>query len=125
LNTGDGSVDVSRGRGRLRVNTGDGRIHITEFDGDVNAETGDGRITLAGRFTQLSARTGDGSISLALPADFNATIETNAESVVNDGLAVTEDTDTSRRLRRWKVGRGGNVFTLRTGDGSIILQRAG
>jgi DUF4097 and DUF4098 domain-containing protein YvlB len=124
LQTGDGAVDVSRGRGRLRVNTGDGRIHITDYDGDVNAETGDGRITLAGRFTRLSARTGDGAISLALPADFNATIETNAESVVNDGLAVSEDTDTTRRTRRWKVGRGGNLFTLSTGDGRIILQRA-
>jgi DUF4097 and DUF4098 domain-containing protein YvlB len=124
LHTGDGSVDVNNGRGRLRVNTGDGRIRIADFDGDVNAVTGDGRITLAGRFTQLSARTGDGSISLALPADFNATIETNAESVINDGLTVSEDKDATRRVRRWKVGRGGPVFTLNTGDGRIILERA-
>ena len=124
LNTGDGSVDVNGGHGRLRVHTGDGRIRITNFDGDADAQTGDGRITLAGRFTRLSARTGDGSISLALPADFNATIETNAESVVNDGLAITEETDASKRVRRWKVGRGGNVFTLSTGDGRILLHRA-
>lgn len=125
LQTGDGSVDVSGGRGRLRVNTGDGRIRIVNYDGDVNALTGDGRITLAGRFTHLAARTGDGSISLALPAGFNATIETNSEFVTNDGLAISEDTDTSKRVRRWKVGGGGgNVFTLHTGDGRIILHRA-
>ena len=124
LHTGDGSVDVSGGRGRLRVDTGDGRIRVTKFDGEVDARTGDGRITLAGRFTQLAARTGDGSISLALPADLNVTIETNAESVINDGLAVAEDANTEQRVRRWRVGRGGNVFTLRTGDGRIILQRA-
>jgi DUF4097 and DUF4098 domain-containing protein YvlB len=124
LQTGDGSIDVSGGRGRLRAHTGDGRVRIVNFDGEVNAETGDGRITLAGRFTRLSASTGDGSISLALPADFNATIETDAESVTSDGLAISEDTDTTRRVRRWKVGRGGNVFTLRTGDGRILLHRA-
>jgi hypothetical protein len=44
--------------------------------------------------------------------------------VTNDGLAVSEDTNTSSRVRRWKVGKGGNVFTLHTGDGRIILHRA-
>ena len=124
LRTGDGSVDVRDGRGRLRVNTGDGRILISNFDGAAEARTGDGRITLDGRFTQLAAQTGDGSISLSLPADVNATVETNTVSVVNDGLAVAEDTDSAKRVRRWRVGSGGSVFTLRTGDGQIILRRA-
>ncbi|MBA3323407.1 MAG: hypothetical protein H0T45_18450, partial [Pyrinomonadaceae bacterium] len=29
------------------------------------------------------------------------------------------------RVRRWRVGRGGNLFTLRTGDGHIFLRRQG
>ena len=124
LRTGDGSIEVRNGRGRLLANTGDGHVSITNFDGEADARTGDGGITLDGRFTQLAARTGDGSISLALPADSNVTIETHAESVSNDGLAVPEDTGTSKRVRRWKVGHGGAVFTLRTGDGHITLRRS-
>lgn len=127
LQTGDGSIDVSGGRGRLRAQTGDGRIQITSFDGEADARTGDGRISLDGRFTQLAARTGDGSISLSLPTDVNATIETDAETVNSDGVAVPEDTDTpedrEKRVRRWKVGRGGQLITLRTGDGQIVLRQ--
>lgn len=125
LRTGDGSIEVRNGRGRLLANTGDGHVSITNFDGEADARTGDGGITLDGRFTQLAARTGDGSISLALPADSNVTIETHAESVSNNGLAVPEDAGTSKHVRRWKVGRGGAVFTLRTGDGHITLRRSG
>ncbi len=125
LKTGDGSIDVVDGRGRVIVRTGDGRIRIAKFDGAADAVTGDGRILLDGRFTQLAARTGDGSITLALPADFNATLETDAEKVISEGLTVTEETGSSKRLRRWKIGNGGMLITLRTGDGRIILQRAG
>ncbi len=123
LHTGDGPVDVLGGRGRLRVDTGDGQIRIAEYDGTADARTGDGRITLDGRFAQLAARTGDGSISLSLPAGSNVIVETHAETVVNDGLAVAEDPDnTAGRVRRWRVGSGGNLLTLRTGDGQIILR---
>ncbi len=124
LNTGDGSIDVSEGRGRLRANTGDGRIRITDFEGDADATTGDGRITLEGRFTRLGARTGDGTISLAMPSDSNATIETDAGSVISDGWAVAEDgSSAEKRVRRWRVGRGGEVFKLRTGEGQIVLRQ--
>ncbi|MGB8509233.1 MAG: DUF4097 family beta strand repeat-containing protein [Pyrinomonadaceae bacterium] len=122
LHTGDGPVDVTGGRGRLRVETGDGRIRIENFDGEADARTGDGRISLDGRFRQLTAQTGEGTISLALPSDLNITIETNAETVINDGVAVAEDTE-QKRVRRWRVGGGGQLFKLHTGDGQIILRR--
>jgi DUF4097 and DUF4098 domain-containing protein YvlB len=125
LRTGDGAVDVTDGRGRLRVETGDGRVRIESFDGEAFAQTGDGRITLEGRFRSLTAHTNDGGIALALPTDVDATIETDAESVVNDGLATSADnSNEEQRVRRWRVGRGGNTFSLRTGDGSIYLRRA-
>src|SRR5919107_6031050 len=123
LHTGDGTIDVTGSRGRLRAETGDGRIRVEDFDGDADARTGDGRITLDGNFRSLSARTGDGTISLALPEGSNATIETNAESVSNDGVAVAETPDTEARTRRWRIGSGGQTFTLSTGDGRIILRR--
>jgi DUF4097 and DUF4098 domain-containing protein YvlB len=125
LRTGDGSVDVSDGHGRLRVETGDGRVRVTSFAGEAFAQTGDGRITLDGRFTRLTAHTNDGGISLTLPADADATIETDAGLVVNDGLAVVADnSNDEQRVRHWRVGRGTGQISLRTGDGSIYLRRA-
>jgi DUF4097 and DUF4098 domain-containing protein YvlB len=123
LRTGDGAIDVTGAAGKLRADTGDGRILIEGFDGEAEAQTGDGRITLDGSFRQLSARTGDGTILLTLPGGVNAVIETDASAVSNDGVAVAEDANEERRVRRWRVGNGGQVFTLRTGDGRVILQR--
>jgi DUF4097 and DUF4098 domain-containing protein YvlB len=123
LHTGDGAIDVSAGQGRLRAVTGDGRIRVDGFDGDAEARTGDGRITLDGNFKSLTARTGDGTISLAMPDGANVTVETDAESVINDdGIAVAES-PADKRVRRWRIGGGGQVLNLHTGDGQIILRR--
>jgi DUF4097 and DUF4098 domain-containing protein YvlB len=121
LRTGDGSIEVSNGGGQLQANTGDGRIRA-EFDGRVDARTGDGSISLAGRFTALAARTGDGSISLAVPSDSSFILETDAEDLTNEGLTVSEDVAPSTRVKRWRVGAGGVVFTLHTGDGHVVLR---
>ena len=43
-------------------------------------------------------------------------------SASNEGLTVSEDITPSARLKRWKVGRGGNVFVLSTGEGRIVLR---
>jgi DUF4097 and DUF4098 domain-containing protein YvlB len=126
LNTSDGRIEVRDSRGGLVAKTGDGRIEIENFNGSVDARTEDGRITLGGRFAQLAARTGSGTILLTLPSDSNTTIETDAESVENEGgLTLTEEASSAKRLKRWKIGRGGNVLRLRTGDGRIILRRDG
>ena len=58
-----------------------------------------------------------------MPEGASAIIETDAETVVSDGMAVEEGAGSGGRLRRWKVGAGGRVYTLRTGDGQIILRR--
>jgi hypothetical protein len=125
LNTGDGALDVDDSGGHLHAVTGDGRIQIARFDGEADVQSGDGRVVLDGRFTRLAARTSDGGISLTMPASVDATIETDAGLVVNDGLAVSADnSNEEQRVRRWRVGRGGTLFTLRTSDGSIYLRRA-
>jgi hypothetical protein len=93
------------------------------FDGQLDARTGDGAIRLDGNFNGLSARTGDGSISLSVPSASNFTIETNADGdVTNEGLTLTEDITPSRRVKRWKIGNGGKVFVLNTGDGQIVVR---
>ncbi|HWS53551.1 MAG TPA: DUF4097 family beta strand repeat-containing protein, partial [Pyrinomonadaceae bacterium] len=123
LRTGDGPVDVVGGGGKLRVTTADGRIRIENFEGEADARTGDGRITLDGRFRQLSARTGDGTIALVIPEGASADIETDASTVINDGVALALDPANESRVRRFKVGGGGQLYTLKTGDGQVILRR--
>ena len=123
LRSGDGPITVNNSGGQLHVNTGDGPIQINKFDGQVDARTGDGPIALDGNFNALSARTGDGEISLSVPAGSSFTIETNApEGISNEGFEVAEDVTLSPRVKRWRVGNGGRVFILRTGEGKVSLR---
>jgi DUF4097 and DUF4098 domain-containing protein YvlB len=123
LRSGDGPISVNNSGGQLHVNTGDGPIHINKFDGQVDARTGDGPIALDGNFNALSARTGDGEISLTVPAGSSFTIETNAsEGISNEGFDVAEDVTPSPRVKRWRVGNGGRVFVLKTGEGKVLLR---
>jgi DUF4097 and DUF4098 domain-containing protein YvlB len=123
LRSGDGAIVVSNSGGLLHVNTGDGTIQISKFDGQVDARTGDGSIALDGIFKALSAKTGDGEISLTVPAGSSFTIETNLpDEITNEGFTVSEDITRSPRLKRWKIGNGGQIFVLRSGDGKILLR---
>jgi DUF4097 and DUF4098 domain-containing protein YvlB len=123
LRSGDGPITVNNSGGVLHVNTGDGPIQINKFDGQLDARTGDGPLVLDGTFNALSARTGDGQISLAVPAGSSFTIETNAsEGIANEGFDVAEDVTPSPRVKRWRVGNGGRVFILKTGEGKILLR---
>lgn len=123
LRSGDGSIHVANSGGQLDVNTGDGGIQVTKFDGQVDARTGDGEIALDGNFNALSARTGDGQITLSVPAGSSFTIETNApDEISNEGFIVAEDITPSPRLKRWRIGNGGKVFVLKTGEGKILLR---
>jgi DUF4097 and DUF4098 domain-containing protein YvlB len=123
LRSGDGPIEVANGGGQLQVNTGDGVIRVIKFDGQVDARTGDGAIALDGNFNSLSARTGDGTISLSVPAGSSFTIETNApDEISNEGFVVAEDITPSPRVKRWKIGNGGKVFVLKTGEGKILLR---
>ena len=123
LRSNDGPITVSNSGGQLHVTTDDGPIQINKFDGQVDARTGDGPIALDGNFNAVSARTGDGEISLTVPAGSSFTIETNStEEITQEGFNVAEDITPSPRVKRWKVGNGGRVFVLRTGEGKILLK---
>ena len=123
LRSGDGPIEVANGGGQLQLNTGDGLIRVIKFDGQVDARTGDGEIALDGNFNSLSARTGDGTISLTVPAGSSFTIETNApDEISNEGFNVAEDITPSPRVKRWRIGNGGKIFVLKTGDGKILLR---
>lgn len=149
LNSGDGSVRAERVGGQLTVHTGDGSISVADASGAVDVDSGDGSIDVRGRLESVRVRsgdgsvhveadegsvlksdwsvtTGDGAISLQVPANLDADVD--AES--GDGR-VTADwatdqprrSDEERQSFRGRLGNGGQVLRLRTGDGSIEIRR--
>ncbi len=152
LRTGDGSITTDRVTGEIEVRTGDGAIRMEKAEGRLNLETNDGSITLSARPTVLRAKTGDGSIrvqiepdtamaeawdlttsdgsvTLTLPPSFNAEIdaETSDGSVRSShpALSIERDDEERRERRRelrTKMGEGGPVLRIRSGDGSIRFE---
>jgi DUF4097 and DUF4098 domain-containing protein YvlB len=123
LRNSAGSIVVSDSKGQLTVNAGNGQVRVSNFDGAVDARSGAGRVYLGGRFTKLSAQTDNQAIVLTLSRDSNAIVETNSESVTNEGVEASEETGPSQRPRRFKIGSGGPLFILRSGTGRVILRR--
>lgn len=150
LRTNDGSVRADGIHGQLDVLTRDGSITIDDIDGDATLSTGDGGITTNGRLAVLKARSGDGSVTIRadrgsamtsdwtvqtedgsvavyLPESFNAEIdaETGDGTIRSEFDVQSRDTGsehTRRRVLRGKLGTGGNLLRIRTGDGSINLR---
>jgi DUF4097 and DUF4098 domain-containing protein YvlB len=148
LRTGDGAVRLQRIEGDITVSTGDGSVAARELDGVVTVTTGDGSVEMSGRFAGLKARTGDGSVGIdalpgstmqrdwtvtsgdggvmiRLPSDFNAEVDarTGDGVISTTGIALTRRPGEveRRRVVRGRVGTGGEVLSLRTGDGSIRI----
>jgi DUF4097 and DUF4098 domain-containing protein YvlB len=149
LNTGDGSIDVKGIEGRVKAHSGDGSIRIDDAVGSVDADTGDGAIDLAGRLEEVSLKsgdgsirvhvapgstlagdwnitTGDGAIDLRVPDTLNAEIDahTGDGNVRGDGVVSSIGDDRrNRHDLRGRLGTGGRVLRVRSGDGSILISR--
>jgi hypothetical protein len=149
LNTGDGSIRVRRIEGGLRARTGDGSISMNDVNGQLDAETGDGSIDVDGRFDAVTVRsgdgsvsvganagsvlkadwsitTGDGSISVRLPANIDAELDaqSNDGRVSADGFAgLTTGDRNDNGAVRGRLGKGGRSLRVRSGDGSISINR--
>ncbi|HVB37102.1 MAG TPA: DUF4097 family beta strand repeat-containing protein [Vicinamibacterales bacterium] len=146
LHSGDGSIDVNGVKGDLEATTGDGSIRIDGLDGALRARSGDGSVRASGRVSAVEVRSGDGSVSvnaepgssmtsdwsvvsgdgsitLGLPSDFNAEVDahTGDGSVSINGLALKVSGTLRRNTIRGTLGNGGRQLTIRSGDGSIIL----
>lgn len=146
LRTGDGSIRASEVSGELKMNTGDGAINVEGAEGQLDLETGDGGVAVTGKLTALRMHTGDGSIayhaapgssmeddwtistgdgtvSLYLPSDFNAEIDAHTgDGSVSNELKLTSGSGGDRRSVRGRLGSGGRLLRVRTGDGSIRLR---
>jgi len=145
LHTSDGSVHVDNAAGTLDVDTGDGSVEVSGDLSAVKLHTGDGSIVYrasasTGMTDDWSFTTGDGSVTVYLPQDFSAELDARtsdggirndlrlgpvrAEADGTDPAAERrQDSDeSSRRALRARLGNGGKVLKIRTGDGSIRLR---
>jgi DUF4097 and DUF4098 domain-containing protein YvlB len=147
IHTGDGSIVVDSLRGETHLNTGDGRIEADGLDGKLDASSGDGKIRVRGRFDQLglhtgdgsieaeiasgskmtsewTVRTGDGHVTLRMPANFSAELDVHTgDGHIDSDLPVTASGSRREHELRGRLNAGGPIFTVRTNDGSIRLER--
>lgn len=147
LRTGDGSIRALDIAGQLTLATGDGSVTLEDVAGDLDVDTGDGSVSVAGKPSAMKLHTGDGSITvraltgtlmkddwsmttgdggvaLYLPSDFGAELDahTGDGSIRNELQLSNDDSDKSRRSLKGKLGAGGKLLRIRTGDGSIRLK---
>jgi hypothetical protein len=150
LHTGDGSIRATDVSGDLTVNTGDGSISVSDATGRLDVETGDGGVAVSGRLTRLKVHTGDGSITyrassdsrmtedseittgdgsvtLYLPDGFDAELDAHTgDGTIRNDLQIQSagSSEERRRTLRGRMGEGGKLLRIRTGDGTIRLRPA-
>ena len=147
VSTGDGSITVQGAKGNIRFHTGDGSVEARGLDGQVDASSGDGHINVEGRFDSLRIKsgdgsvtaraaagskmasswtihTGDGSVDLTIPGDLQANIDASTnDGRISLGLPVMVEGMFSTSKIQGKLNGGGQSLTIRTGDGSIRLNK--
>ncbi len=147
LRSGDGHITLTSIRGLMRLYTGDGRIEGGRLDGPLDAQTGDGSIRVSGRVDSLDLRTGDGhiqaevepgsqmssvwslrtsdgSIRLRMPESIRADLEAHTgDGRINLDIPVEVMGRLSPTDIRGRMNGGGPLLRLRSGDGSITIER--
>jgi DUF4097 and DUF4098 domain-containing protein YvlB len=143
IRSGDGSIRIDDASGKFDLETTDGTIRLEGKPSVLRARTGDGSIraniqpdTVMTDNWELT--TSDGSINVALPGLFNVeldaetsdgSVQANHPLIEDDNREQRregEDRDERRERRRslrTKMGEGGKMFRIRTGDGSIRIER--
>ena len=140
IRSGDGSIRLQDTGGKLDLETKDGSIGIEVKPTVLHAKTGDGTIRAriapdTSMADNWDLTTGDGSVVVALPGAFSAELdaETSDGSVRADHPLLRDRDDRRdessesrherRRALRSRIGDGGKVFRIRTGDGTIRIER--
>ena len=130
VDNGDGSVDVSGNLTAVKLHTGDGSIvfradaRIVMSD-DWDISTGDGSVTLylpRDFSAELDARTSDGGIRNELQVGEKAEAEEDAGASGGDRRERRRRDESSKREVRGRIGEGGKLLKIRTGDGAIRLR---
>jgi hypothetical protein len=142
IRSGDGSIRLDHTTGKLDLETTDGSIGLEVKPTVLRARTGDGSIRASIEPDTVMAdnwelTTSDGSVTVTLPGQFNTELdaETSDGAVrANHPLIADdrkergegddrEDRRDRRRVLRSKLGEGGKTFKIRTGDGTIRIDR--
>jgi hypothetical protein len=144
IRSGDGSIRLDNVTGILDLETTDGSIGIDAKPTVLKARTGDGSIRVTIEPDTVMAdnwdlTTSDGTVVLTLPGAFNGELDAETSDGVvrtshpllgdtadEDGRRDGEDRDARRerrRVLRSTIGDGGKVLRIRTGDGSIRIER--
>jgi DUF4097 and DUF4098 domain-containing protein YvlB len=141
IRSGDGSIRLDHATGKLDLETTDGSIGVEAKPTILRARTGDGSIranidpdTVMGENWELT--TNDGSVTVTLPGQFSAELDaetsdgavrTNHPLLTDDRAERDGDDREERRERRRilksRIGDGGKTFRIRTGDGTIRIER--
>jgi DUF4097 and DUF4098 domain-containing protein YvlB len=147
LQTGDGHIAVQGAKGNIRLKSGDGHIEGRDLDGRADITTGDGSVNIQGRFDALNIktgdgsvtaraergstvsspwniRTGDGSVDLDLPGELQANLDASThDGRISLGIPVMVEGTFSTTKIFGKMNGGGQAIVVRTGDGSIRLNK--
>jgi DUF4097 and DUF4098 domain-containing protein YvlB len=148
LRTGDGKIEIGGLKGDMDLHTGDGSEILDAVDGKLRATTGDGHIRANGRFDELDLKTGDGhvevragtgsslaagwrletgdgNVTLEIPGDMAADLDLHtSDGHIDLDMPVTTEGKIREGEVRGKLNGGGNLVTIRTGDGSIRLRKS-
>lgn len=144
IRSGDGSIRLDNVTGTLDLETTDGSIGVDARASVLKARTGDGSIRVqidpdSAMTDDWELTTSDGTVTLVLPETFNAELDAETSDGVvrashprlNEEAATTrraegedrEERRERRRILRSRMGEGGKVLRIRTGDGSIRIER--
>jgi DUF4097 and DUF4098 domain-containing protein YvlB len=148
VKTGDGHISVQGAHGNIRLHTGDGHIEGRALDGRADITTGDGHVNVEGRFDALTIKTGDGSVTarankgstvaapwnihtgdgsvdLDLPGEMQANLDASThDGRISLGIPVMVEGTFSSTKILGKMNGGGQTIVVRTGDGSIHLNKS-
>ncbi|MDP2321941.1 MAG: DUF4097 family beta strand repeat-containing protein [Acidobacteriota bacterium] len=142
VRSGDGSIRLDKVTGTFDLETDDGSIGFEGQPSVLRLKTGDGSVRVkidpdTVMTDNWDLTTGDGSVTLTLPSAFNAELdaETSDGSVrashplLDDGRDQRREGEGGderrerRRILRAKMGDGGKTLRIRTGDGTIRIER--
>jgi DUF4097 and DUF4098 domain-containing protein YvlB len=148
LRTSDGNIEIGGFKGEMDLHSGDGSEILDAVDGKLRATTGDGHIRANGRFDELDLKTGDGhvdvraaagsslnaswrletgdgNVTLEIPGDMAADVDLHTgDGHIDVDMPVTTQGKIRENEVRGKLNGGGNLVTIRTGDGSIHLRKS-
>jgi DUF4097 and DUF4098 domain-containing protein YvlB len=143
IRSGDGSIRLDHTTGKIDLETTDGSIGLEAQPTVLRARTGDGSIRATIEPDTVMAdnwelTTSDGTVTVTLPGLFNAeldaetsdgTVRANHPLLGDDNRDERRDGEDGderrdrRRALRSRLGEGGKTFRIRSGDGSIRIER--